>query len=204
MLSLQLSVRVKLCSDIKVVREGFRFPVERLDYSINIIVRLERHGCLSQTYTATWVAQEGPIVQSTVLDCRRLFLAEVDRYSLQLFCSFVKFITSHSGCYVGVDSESVPEIFTYTSFPVMHDTCWVSELDFTPSVGFVIVELAFTRVTCRRISHPSLAFQFVIYYISIVVMSILVYASEDAVVLIRPRCNLSLIASDYSEHWSFI
>ena len=81
MLSLQLSERAKLCSDIEVVGKGFRLPVEPLDYSINIIVRLERHACLSQTYTATRVAQEGPIVQSTVLDCRSLFLAEDDRFT---------------------------------------------------------------------------------------------------------------------------
>jgi hypothetical protein len=81
----------------------------------------------------------------------------------------------------------MPEIVTHTSFPVMHLTSWDSVLDFTPSVGFVIAELAFTRVTCRWISHPSLAFQFVILYHSKVVMSSLVYASEDAVVLIHPR-----------------
>ena len=130
-----------------------------------------------------------------------MFLADVDRHSLQLFCSFVKFITSHTGCYVGVDSESVPEIITHTSFPVMHRTIWGSELDFTPSVGFVSVELAFTRVTCRWIHHPSLAFQYVIYYHSIVVSSIIENASEDAVVLIHPRCSLSLIASMNSGRW---
>ena len=79
MLSLQLNERAKLCSDIEVVGKGFRLPVEPLDYSINIIVRLERHGCVSQTLIATRVAEEGPIVQSTVLDCRSLFLAEEDR-----------------------------------------------------------------------------------------------------------------------------
>ena len=47
MLSLQLSERAKLCSDIEVVGKGFRFPVDRLDYSINIIVRMERRGCLN-------------------------------------------------------------------------------------------------------------------------------------------------------------
>ena len=100
---------------------------------------------------ATRVAEEGLVVQCTVDDCLSLLFAEEDRLSLQGFRSFIKCIVSHTGCYRGVNSESVPEIFTYTSFPAMLTALWVGELDFTVSVGFVIVEIAFARVTFRWI-----------------------------------------------------
>ena len=150
MLSLQLSERAKLCSHIKVLGKRFRLPVDRLDCLINIIGRLERHRCLSKTLYATRVAEEGLIVQCTVDDCLSLLFAEEDRLSLQGFRSFIKCIVSLTGCCRSVNSESVPEIFTYTSFPAML-TSFVGELDFTVSVGFVTMESAFARVTFRWI-----------------------------------------------------
>ena len=174
MLSLQLGERAKLCSHIKVLGKRFRLPVERLDFSIDIIGRLEGPSCFYKTMVATRVAEEGPIVQLTVLDCRSLFVGEEDRLSHQGRCSFIKCIRSHTGCYRGVNSESVPEIFTYTSFPAMHITLWVGILDLTPSVGFAVREMAFNRPTFRWVHQPSLAIPLVICYVSIVLITIMV------------------------------